>query len=56
MTDAGYYEKGKAVCRKVLDPGAVLATSTTAENLVFRAQSKALMPACRKEARSGVGA
>lgn len=56
MTDAGYCEKGKAVCRKVLDPGVVLATSTTAENLVFGAQSRALMPACRKEARSGLGA
>lgn len=56
MTDAGYYEKGEAVCREVLDPGAMLATSTAAENLVFRSQSRALMPACRKEARSGVGA
>lgn len=39
------------MCREVLDPGAVLATITTTENLMFRAQSRALVPACRKEAR-----
>lgn len=46
--------KGKAACKEVLDPGPVLATRTTAGNLVLRTQQTALFPNVGKVFRIGV--